>query len=172
MSLLALGSSVTPTFQPFRAVVVVEFVPRSQWRYRAGFTPASSFRLRLARKVLHTHRRRSPLTRAVGRFCGNDEVPGKFPADERRRHARIRRTPRPESASRPLAPAHHVRLRAIHRCPEVSRWWHDPADDLPAAAEANTTRYSIFRDEQLIGFIQWYEETEPDFRSTITPSIV
>ncbi|MGC0365118.1 aminoglycoside 6'-N-acetyltransferase [Rhodococcus sp. 27YEA15] len=65
----------------------------------------------------------------------------------------------------PLAPEHHARLRAIHLLPEVVAWWQNPDDDWPQAPEAGTTRYSVFHDGRLIGFIQWYaDEDNPDFR--------
>ncbi|WP_287164037.1 GNAT family protein [Rhodococcus sp. (in: high G+C Gram-positive bacteria)] len=65
----------------------------------------------------------------------------------------------------PVAADHHARLRAIHLHPAVAEWWQNPADDWPATPEPGTTRYSVFHDGNLIGFIQWYaDDDNPDFR--------
>lgn len=42
MSVLTSGSTLLPAFPPSRVVAVLGFAPRSQWRVRAGFAPASS----------------------------------------------------------------------------------------------------------------------------------
>ncbi|MCJ0907259.1 GNAT family N-acetyltransferase [Rhodococcus sp. ARC_M6] len=64
----------------------------------------------------------------------------------------------------PVEPDHHSRLRAIHLHPDVVKWWQNPDADWPSAREPGAIRYSVFHGKQLIGFIQWYAEDDPDFR--------
>jgi aminoglycoside 6'-N-acetyltransferase len=63
----------------------------------------------------------------------------------------------------PCAPEHHARLREIHLEPEVRRWWQDPADNFPADMTGGVN-YTVLLDDEIIGFAQWYEETDPMFR--------
>ncbi|WP_420878813.1 GNAT family N-acetyltransferase [Rhodococcus sp. (in: high G+C Gram-positive bacteria)] len=63
----------------------------------------------------------------------------------------------------PVRPAHHERLREIHRLPEVSRWWKEPDADWPAA-EPDTVAYTVILDDRVVGFAQWYQEADPEFR--------
>jgi aminoglycoside 6'-N-acetyltransferase len=44
---------------------------------------------------------------------------------------------------RPLHPDDSATLRAIVRTPAVSRWWHEPEDDFPFDADADTTRWVV-----------------------------
>ena len=61
----------------------------------------------------------------------------------------------------PCTPEHHARLRELHLAPEVQRWWDDPSDDFPANLPGN---YTVMLDERIIGFAQWYEDSDPTFR--------
>jgi aminoglycoside 6'-N-acetyltransferase len=60
------------------------------------------------------------------------------------------------------------RLVEIRRRPEVYAWWRG-GDDLVAAvkqdfAEPGMTAYVIELDGQVVGWIQWEHEAEPDYR--------
>ncbi|WP_422739023.1 GNAT family N-acetyltransferase [Micromonospora sp. WMMD729] len=59
-------------------------------------------------------------------------------------------------------------LAAIREHPEVRRWWRG-GDDLTAAVHADLddddlTLYAIEHDGRVIGAIQWYAESDPDYR--------
>jgi aminoglycoside 6'-N-acetyltransferase len=43
------------------------------------------------------------------------------------------------------------------------RWWQEPRDDF-LADEANVHKYAVLLGEDVIGFVQWYEETDPMYR--------
>ena len=71
------------------------------------------------------------------------------------------RGPRVELA--PLAPEHHERLAEIRREPAVRRWWQEPSDDF-LAPEPDVSKYAVLLDGEVIGFVQWHEETDPMYR--------
>jgi aminoglycoside 6'-N-acetyltransferase len=62
----------------------------------------------------------------------------------------------------PCAPEHRERLREIHLQPEVRRWWQDPHDDFPDLGGG--TNYTVLLGDEIIGFAQWYEESDPMYR--------
>lgn len=72
----------------------------------------------------------------------------------------------------PVRPEHHARLRELHLAPAVRAWWRSPADAWPANPEAYEHFYAVVLSRPLDehpagavgGFIQWGEETEPDYR--------
>ncbi|MFC7447687.1 GNAT family N-acetyltransferase [Rhodococcus daqingensis] len=64
----------------------------------------------------------------------------------------------------PVRPEHRDRLREIHRQPEVCRWWQVPDDDWPEAEEQDTVKYTVMEGDQIVGFAQWYQEPDPDYR--------
>ncbi|SBT37025.1 GNAT family N-acetyltransferase [Micromonospora auratinigra] len=69
---------------------------------------------------------------------------------------------------RPVTDADVPALAAIRATPEVRRWWRGD-DDLAGAVRADLaddelTVYAIERDGRLVGAIQWYAETDPDYR--------
>ncbi|MFF0815599.1 GNAT family N-acetyltransferase [Rhodococcus sp. NPDC003318] len=64
----------------------------------------------------------------------------------------------------PLRRDHRVRLREIHREPEVRRWWQMPDDDWPEATDSDTTAYTVFESDRIVGFAQWYLEPDPMYR--------
>jgi aminoglycoside 6'-N-acetyltransferase len=63
----------------------------------------------------------------------------------------------------PVAPEHRDRLRELRLDPEVLRWWHDPEDDWPAP-ERNTVGYTVTLEGEVVGYAQWWQELDPDFR--------
>ncbi|MFF5175828.1 GNAT family N-acetyltransferase [Micromonospora sp. NPDC000089] len=69
---------------------------------------------------------------------------------------------------RPATDADVATLAAIRATPEVRRWWRGD-DDLAGAVRADLadealTVYVIEHDGRLVGAIQWYAETDPDYR--------
>ncbi|MFG2822824.1 GNAT family N-acetyltransferase [Kitasatospora sp. NPDC048365] len=62
-------------------------------------------------------------------------------------------------------------LAAIRATPEVRRWWRGPESTADLEAEVGedlddpTTRvYAVEFDGRVVGQIQWYEETDPEYR--------
>ena len=69
---------------------------------------------------------------------------------------------------RPVEQDDIAELAAIRRHPEVYEWWRG-GDDLHAAveedlAEEGSTPYVIELDGRVVGWIQWDEEDDPDYR--------
>ena len=65
----------------------------------------------------------------------------------------------------PCTAEHHARLRELHLAPEVRRWWYDPSDDFPPPADLpGGANYTVMLDDRIIGFAQWYEDSDPTFR--------
>ncbi|MEH0984837.1 GNAT family N-acetyltransferase [Micromonospora sp. CPCC 205556] len=69
---------------------------------------------------------------------------------------------------RPVTDADVSALAAIRAAPEVRRWWRG-GDDLAAAVRADLadddlTVYAIEHDGRVVGAIQWFEESDPDYR--------
>ena len=56
-------------------------------------------------------------------------------------------------------------LRAIHARPEVSHWWDLPDPGFPMHDEPEATRFTIRYRGEIVGMIQFVEETEPKYRS-------
>jgi aminoglycoside 6'-N-acetyltransferase len=70
---------------------------------------------------------------------------------------------------RPVVPSDVDELCRILATPEVARWWptYDRARverDYITAPDADETAYTIWVDGRIVGLIQSYEETEPEFR--------
>jgi aminoglycoside 6'-N-acetyltransferase len=63
----------------------------------------------------------------------------------------------------PLAPEHHERLMALRREPGVLRWWQEPREDF-LADEDGVRKYTVLLGGEVIGFVQWHEETDPMYR--------
>jgi aminoglycoside 6'-N-acetyltransferase len=63
----------------------------------------------------------------------------------------------------PVAPEHRERLRELRLAPEVLRWWHDLEDDWPAP-DGDSVGYTVVLDREIIGFAQWWQESDPAFR--------
>jgi aminoglycoside 6'-N-acetyltransferase len=68
---------------------------------------------------------------------------------------------------RPATRADVATLARIRREPEVYRWWSG-GDDLEVAVEADldddSHGYVIERDGDVVGWIQWQAEDDPDYR--------
>ncbi|MGC4891445.1 GNAT family N-acetyltransferase [Micromonospora sp. DT227] len=69
---------------------------------------------------------------------------------------------------RPATDADVAALAAIRATPEVRRWWRG-GDDLAEAVRADLADDSlaifvIEHEGRLVGAIQWYAETDPDYR--------
>lgn len=69
---------------------------------------------------------------------------------------------------RPATDADVAALAAIRATPEVRRWWRG-GDDLAGAVRADLADDSlaifvIEHEGRLVGAIQWYAETDPDYR--------
>jgi aminoglycoside 6'-N-acetyltransferase len=62
-----------------------------------------------------------------------------------------------------VAPEHRERLSELRLKPGVLRWWQDPQDGW-LDDEADTEKYTVLLEEQVIGFAEWYEETDATFR--------
>jgi aminoglycoside 6'-N-acetyltransferase len=69
---------------------------------------------------------------------------------------------------RPLASADAERLIQIQSEPSIARWWHMPDPETVRGrierSTPNEVSFGIERGGQLVGLIQYYEESEPDFR--------
>jgi len=70
----------------------------------------------------------------------------------------------PRVVLRPVGPEHLAPLRAIRGRPEVVAWWQLPPADWPLDEEPDTWRYAVLDDGAVVGFVQWYAETDPEFR--------
>jgi aminoglycoside 6'-N-acetyltransferase len=56
-------------------------------------------------------------------------------------------------------------IAAIGREPEVARWWPDLADDEPMRERLERgTSFSVLLDGEVVGFAQYWEEDDPEFR--------
>lgn len=65
---------------------------------------------------------------------------------------------------RPPVPDDAAELLRIHRTPEVLRWWGAPDERFPFEQDDRTTFLAIVLDGAPVGWIQFEEEREPDFR--------
>jgi aminoglycoside 6'-N-acetyltransferase len=64
---------------------------------------------------------------------------------------------------RPLEERDFGRLAEIGAEPEVARWWPRIGEEL-AAKEEGSVRLTVEAGGQIVGMIQFHEETDPDFR--------
>ena len=65
----------------------------------------------------------------------------------------------------PLRPDHADRLREMRNAPEVARRWDPAPDGWPMAAEDGVdVKLTVTRDGEIVGFLQFYEERDPDYR--------
>jgi aminoglycoside 6'-N-acetyltransferase len=67
-------------------------------------------------------------------------------------------------ALRPIEPGDVFILRRILATPEVARWWGPPPEGFPLTDEPRSTKFSVLLDGEIVGLIQYWEESEPDFR--------
>jgi aminoglycoside 6'-N-acetyltransferase len=63
----------------------------------------------------------------------------------------------------PLDVAHVARLRELHQLPGVTRWWGPMEADFPFD-EAESTRFAIMDDGEVVGLIQWGDHAYEDNR--------
>lgn len=71
----------------------------------------------------------------------------------------------PTLTLRPVAPSDVPVLRAIHATEQVARWWAQPEPGWPLdEAEPGLTMLTMWRDGDVVGFIQFWEETDPRYR--------
>jgi aminoglycoside 6'-N-acetyltransferase len=64
---------------------------------------------------------------------------------------------------RPLEERDYGRLGEIGAEPEVSRWWPGVAEELAAGGDGSV-RLAVEAAGEVVGMIQFHEESEPDFR--------
>jgi aminoglycoside 6'-N-acetyltransferase len=67
-------------------------------------------------------------------------------------------------AMRTLIAADAPALRTMRAEPEVAAWWQDAAGDWPLSDDPDTTRLTILVAGEVAGMIQFWEETDPDYR--------
>jgi aminoglycoside 6'-N-acetyltransferase len=71
----------------------------------------------------------------------------------------------PTLALRTVGPADVAALRAIHAADAVARWWGLPGDGWPLAEdEPGLEMLAMWRAGAIVGFIQFWEETDPRYR--------
>ena len=68
-----------------------------------------------------------------------------------------------EFALEPLDVRHVGPLRELYLQPGVLEWWGPLEENFPFD-EPESTRYAIVVDAEIVGLVQWGEETEPDHR--------
>jgi aminoglycoside 6'-N-acetyltransferase len=64
----------------------------------------------------------------------------------------------------PVRPEHAERLRLLRATPEVGRWWNPPAAGWPLNDEADLHMLTVVVDGVAAGYIQFWEEPDPDAR--------
>ncbi len=64
----------------------------------------------------------------------------------------------------PLGPEHAERLRELRATPEVSRWWGPPEEGWPLEVEEELTKLVVTHSEEVVGFVQVFEEPDPGSR--------
>lgn len=64
----------------------------------------------------------------------------------------------------PVRPEQGQRLRQLRTTPEVARWWEPPPDGWPLTAEPDLYKLAIVVDDEVAGYVQFWEERDPDAR--------
>ena len=60
---------------------------------------------------------------------------------------------------------HQAELESVFRSPGVQRWWDESFfDDDPEVPAEDLTQLTIFADDQIIGMVQFHEETDERYR--------
>jgi aminoglycoside 6'-N-acetyltransferase len=63
----------------------------------------------------------------------------------------------------PVAPEHRERLDELRGRAEVVEWWQNPQEGW-LDDEADTFKYAVLLGGEVIGYAQWYEDTDQMFR--------
>jgi aminoglycoside 6'-N-acetyltransferase len=63
----------------------------------------------------------------------------------------------------PVEPGHHARLDELRRLPQVTRWWQKPEEDW-LADDPDVERYAVLLGGEVIGYVQWWQDTDPKYR--------
>ena len=63
----------------------------------------------------------------------------------------------------PVAAEHRARLEELRADPGVLRWWQEPREGW-LDEEPGEFKRAILLDDELIGYLQWFEETDPMYR--------
>ena len=63
----------------------------------------------------------------------------------------------------PVADEHRARLEELRQEPGVMRWWQEPREGW-LDDEPGMFKRAILLDDELIGYLQWFEETDPMYR--------
>jgi aminoglycoside 6'-N-acetyltransferase len=58
---------------------------------------------------------------------------------------------------------HVVRLRELHQQPGVIKWWGPMEDGFPFD-EAESQRFAIVHEGEVVGLIQWGDDSYPEYR--------
>jgi aminoglycoside 6'-N-acetyltransferase len=69
-----------------------------------------------------------------------------------------------EPVLEPLRPEHAERLRALRGTLEVARWWQPPPEGWPLGDEEDVERLVVIVDGEVAGYIQFWEDPDPDQR--------
>jgi len=102
---------------------------------------------------------------AAAGCLGRKRTPGREPSTGARHDGPPPGTSRrPHLVLRPLREADEAELLRIHRTPEVTRWWDEPAAGFPWTDDPSATRLTIEVDGAVAGLIQFNEELEPRYR--------
>lgn len=71
----------------------------------------------------------------------------------------------PTVTLRAVQPADVPVLRDLHAAPAVARWWGAPGEDWPLGEqEPGLVLLTMWRSDTIVGFIQFWEETDPRYR--------
>jgi aminoglycoside 6'-N-acetyltransferase len=63
----------------------------------------------------------------------------------------------------PVAAEHRARLEELREVPEILRWWQEPREDW-LDDEPDMFKRTVLLDGEVIGYLQWYEESDPMYR--------
>jgi aminoglycoside 6'-N-acetyltransferase len=63
----------------------------------------------------------------------------------------------------PVAVEHRARLQELRAEPGVLRWWQEPEEGW-LDEEPEMVKRTVLLDDELIGYVQWYEENDPMYR--------
>jgi len=63
----------------------------------------------------------------------------------------------------PVAPEHRARLEELREEPGILRWWQEPREGW-LDDEPDMFKRTVLLDGTVIGYLQWYEESDPMYR--------